>query len=196
MNASPEPQAWTLRRRPFLAPLWLGALAFVMLLAAAIVLYQSATTTVIVIVRAAEAVQGGIADPPLAPEGEERAQRLAHLFGGAGGAPLGSAGRLAAIYSLPERRATQTVEPLAALLRLPLNVTDAQPPEALAARVLREQRGHVALLVGDAAVVREWLAALGIEAQGAAIPRDDDYGRIEVISIPTLGSGRLLQLQY
>ena len=184
-----ETPVWTMRRRPFLAPLWLGALALLVVVIGAASLYQSATTTFIVIVPDAEAMQGGIADPPLAPEGEERAERLARLFGGAGGA-----GRIAAIYSSPARRAQQTVAPLAALQRLPVEVLGSDATGLAATHALREQRGRVALLVGDTPLTSQWLASLGMSTPAGV--RADDSASLYIVSIPTLGSARLLQLQY
>ncbi len=69
--------------------------------------YNAATTTVVFLVRPAEKTPGAIDDPPLSPEGEARAERLAHMFGDETGA-----GRLAGIYESEDRRAQQTAAPL------------------------------------------------------------------------------------
>ena len=55
---------------------------------------------------------GTIDDPPISPEGEARAQRLAQMFGG------GGSGRIDAIYVSDDRRAQQTAAPLAERLHL------------------------------------------------------------------------------
>ena len=76
-----EPPAITRHRRPFLAPLWLTLLAVLLLAALGIGLYRSAGTTVVLLLRPGDKDPGTIADPPISPEGEERAQRLARLLG-------------------------------------------------------------------------------------------------------------------
>src|SRR2546421_719274 len=78
-----DPPAITRHRRPFLAPLWLTLLAIVVVGAGAVTFYRSATTTVVLLVRPVEKQPGSIDDPPLSPEGEQRAQRLAQMFGDA-----------------------------------------------------------------------------------------------------------------
>src|SRR5947207_2350178 len=107
-----DPPAITRHRRPFLAPLWLTLLAIVVVGAGAVTVYRSATTTVVLLVRPVEKQPGSIDDPPLSPEGEQRAQRLAQMFGDAG-----AAGGLEAIYASDDRRAQQTAAPLAQRLR-------------------------------------------------------------------------------
>ena len=73
--------AITRRRRPFLAPLWLTLLAGLVIVALGFSFYRDAGTTVVLLVRPAEKDPGTIADPPISPEGEERAQHLARMFG-------------------------------------------------------------------------------------------------------------------
>ena len=111
-----DPPAITRHRRPFLAPLWLTLLAVLVIGGMAVTFYRSATTTVILLVRPVEKEPGSIDDPPLSPEGEQRAQRLAQMFGDAN-----ASGRLDAIYVSDDRRAQQTAAPLAERLhRAPL----------------------------------------------------------------------------
>src|SRR5262249_54766097 len=78
---SMEPPVLTRRRRPFLAPLWLTALAVVVMAVIAWTAYRAAGTTVVLLVPTSAGEPGGIADPPISAEGEEQAQRLAHLLG-------------------------------------------------------------------------------------------------------------------
>src|SRR5277367_6837412 len=98
-----EAPAITRRHRPFLAPIWLILLAAATLGAIAWSAYRAAATTVVVLVRSPDQQPGTIADPPVSPEGEARAQRLAHMFGEGG-----NAARLDAIYASDDRRAQQT----------------------------------------------------------------------------------------
>ena len=67
----------SLRRRPFLAPVWIFALAALLALAAAAWAVYAASTTLIVVTRHAEKAVGAGDDPPLSPDGLARAERLA-----------------------------------------------------------------------------------------------------------------------
>jgi hypothetical protein len=87
-----EAPAITRQRRPFLAPVWLMAALAVMMLGLGVTAYRSLGATTVVLVRHAEKELGTIEDPPLAPEGELRAQRLATMFG-----KITGVGRIAAI---------------------------------------------------------------------------------------------------
>ena len=76
-----DPPGITRHRRPFLAPVWLTLVAALVIGGVAVALYRSATTTVVLLVPPVEKEPGTIDDPPLSPEGEQRAQQLARMFG-------------------------------------------------------------------------------------------------------------------
>src|SRR5262249_10583967 len=103
-----EPPGITRHRRPFLVPLYVSVLVAGVLFALGWVLYSNATTTVVFLVHPVEKTPGSIDDPPLSPEGEARAQRLAHMFG----AQAGAAARIDGVYESDDRRAQQTAAPL------------------------------------------------------------------------------------
>ena len=103
-----EPPGITRYRRPFLAPLWLTFLVALIGGGVLFATWHGATTTLVVLARPAEKDPGTIDDPPLSAEGEERAQRLARMFGAAL-----RAGTVDGLYVSDERRAQQTAAPLA-----------------------------------------------------------------------------------
>ena len=59
-----------LRRRPLLTPLWLAALAGLLLVGLATWFVLSMTTTTVIVVRHAEKELSTISDPPLSQVGE------------------------------------------------------------------------------------------------------------------------------
>jgi broad specificity phosphatase PhoE len=176
-----EPPAITRHRRPFLAPLWVSLLALVVLAGIGWAVFGSAKTTVVFLVRPVEKEPGTIDDPPLSPEGEARAQRLAQMFGVNPGG-----GRIEALYAGDDRRAEQTVAPLAERLhRTPIVFRDAR---AAAARALREHAGGTVLVVASSAAVAQMIEMLtGVPP--AALQAQSDL--VYVISIPTLGHAHL-----
>ena len=183
-----EAPAITRYRRPFFAPLWVTLLAGLVALAAVgFAVYRSAGTTVVLLMRAAEKDPGTIADPPLSPEGEERAQRLAHLFGD-GGTLAG----LDAIYVSEDRRAQQTAAPLGQRLhRVPVTFTSAQVG-ATASQLLHDHTDEAVLVIADNDGFAQMLRALGGEGVPAAL---NDPDVIYVISLPRFGRARLLRLR-
>jgi broad specificity phosphatase PhoE len=184
-----EAPAITRRRRPFLAPIWLPALAVLLFAALGVYLFRCASTTTVVVVRHAEKAFGTIDDPPLSPEGEQRSERLARMFGERTGA-----GRLDAVYVTNTRRTQQTAAPLAARLHLVPVVLPATDVGGSAGRMLREHRGGTVLWVGHSNTLPQLVRELSGE-QVEPIP-EDDYGEIYVLSVPRFGSASLVRLKY
>jgi broad specificity phosphatase PhoE len=176
------------RRPPFLAPIWMALATVLVLTLVAFAAYSRVSSTTVVLVRHAEKQLGTIDDPPLTPEGEARAQRLARMFG-----PRGE-GAVQAIYATPTRRAQATAAPLAARLGLTVIVSD-QPPAELARRIRREQRGGVALVIGHSntvPVLASWFSG----RQDIPAIAEDEYSTIYVVTLPDVGRGAILHLTY
>lgn len=184
-----EAPAITRRRRPFLAPIWLPALAVLIAVVLGIYAYRCVSTTTVVVVRHAEKALGTIEDPPLSPEGEQRSERLALMFGERSGA-----GRLDAIYVTTTRRTQQTAAPLAARLHLVPLVLSATDVTGSAGRMLREHRGGTVLWVGHSNTLPQLVRELSGK-QIEPIP-EDDYGEIYVLSVPRFGAASLVRLKY
>ena len=117
------------------------------------------TVTAVYLVRHAHAVWTPDPNRPLSAQGERDAQRLAHLLFAPTLAPD-------AVYASTERRAQQTVAPLAARLGLPLQVSPALDERRLAGHPVEDF---------DAAVRATWadfrFAHLGGETNAAAQAR-------------------------
>lgn len=167
----------SLRRRPFLAPVWLAALAGLVLLALAVWLLSAASTTTVIVIRHAEksALPGD--DPPLAPQGELRALALAEQFGRA---PKGLG--LDSIFVSEFRRTQDTVRPLANRLGIPVITVPSKDSETAARRALGEYRGGRVLIVGHSNTVPEIVEALS----GREVPEmaEDQYGVVYVVAVP------------
>jgi len=183
-----DPPAITRHRRPFLAPLWLTLLAVVVIGGAAVTFYRSATTTVVLLVRPVEKEPGSIDDPPLSPEGEQRAQHLAQMFGDAD-----SSGRLDAIYVSDDRRAQQTAAPLVERLhRAPL-VFSARDARPAAARMLHEHAGGTVLVIGSGVTLPQMIRELtGVDIVAAA---PGESAILYVVSVPSFGRAHLVRIR-
>ncbi len=179
--------AIALRRRPFLAPIWLAALLAVVAAVIAFEVYQSATTTTIVVVEPAESALGSIQDAPLMLEGEQRAEHLAQLFGG-----TAAPGRIVAIYAASTRQTQQTAAPLAARLGIQPIVVSAEDLDGTVSRVLSEHRGQAVMIVSGAA----WRLVGALTGAALTPPPADDYGNIYIVSVPAVGSAGVVHLRY
>jgi broad specificity phosphatase PhoE len=179
----------TRHRRPFLAPIWLFGTSVLLLGVLLFAFYRSFSTTTYVVVRHAEKQLGTIDDPPLASEGEARAERLARLFG-----TTSDKGAIAAIYVTDTRRSQQTAAALAARLRLTPVVVPARDVAAAIRQASREHRGGNVLFVAHSNTIPDILRALA----GIDIPEipDDRYEDLYVVSVPTLGPASVLRMTY
>lgn len=184
-----EAPAITRHRRPFLAPLWLMALFAVVALGLIYAGYRSLATTTVVLVRHAEKELSTIEDPPLAPDGELRAQRLSKLLGKVTGV-----GRIQAIYVSDTRRTQQTAAPLAARLHMEPVVIAGGDVRQVARLALHGHRGGAVLIVGHSNTIPQIIERVS----GIEIPPigDDEFDDMYVVSVPTLGKASLLRLEY
>jgi len=191
LDSTPASPSLMRRHRAFLAPLWLLALGGVLVLAAAFIYWNSATTTTIVLLRHAEKQAGAIDDAPLTPQGELRAARLAQMFGDSE-----SFGRVQRIYVTDTRRTQQTAAGIAQRLNLKPVVVEAKTSTAdLASRVLQENRGGLALVVGHSNTVPQLVAALAHADKVPAIG-DEEFDTLYVVTVPTIGRASVLRMKY
>jgi len=178
----------TRHRRPFLAPLWVTLLAALVVVGVVWTFYRGINTTVIVLVRPVEKEPGTIEDPPVSPEGEAQAQRLAQMFGVASGP-----GGLDAIYESDDRRAQQTVAPLAERLHRAPVVFKSDAIKAAAARILREHGGGTVLVVASGTALPLMIRELaGIDPAELS----SDPSTFFVVSLPSFGRAHLVRLTF
>ncbi len=184
----------TFRRRPFLTPVWLTAMAAVLGLGFAIfaawVWATASSTTVIVIRHAEKDLNVSATDPPLTAAGQARAALLAQMFDDAK-----SIGHVDAIYVSTALRNKLTAAPLAERLGIPATVVSADDPKGLARRVLREHAGGRVLIVGHSDTVPEIVATLSGNSVIAEIG-DEEYGTMYIVTVPRIGNANLLRLHY
>ncbi|HEY5263523.1 MAG TPA: phosphoglycerate mutase family protein [Steroidobacteraceae bacterium] len=185
----------SLQRRPFLAPLWLSAIAVIaatMVASFAIVevwAWATAHSTTVIVIRHAEKAADGV-DPPLTAAGQARAALLAQMFGDAK-----VPGHIDAIYISSALRNRLTAAPLAARLGLIPIVVPADDTRSLARRVLHEHGGGRVLIVGHIDTVPEIVAALSGDKHIPAIAVQD-YGTMYIVTVPRIGRANFLRLNY
>ncbi len=178
----------SLRRRPFLAPVWIFGLVAVFALLVAGWVTVAASTTVVVVLRHAEKSLDLTPDPPLSPAGLERAARLATIFGAG---PKGLA--IDAIFVTQWQRSADTARPLATRLGVPLERVPDDDRHGLERRILDGYRGKRVLVVAHSDTVADIVQDL---ARGSDLPAlgEIDYGMAYVIAIPRWSRPTVLAL--
>lgn len=186
----------TFRRRPFLTPVWLTAIAavvgfgFLASVAWAWVWATAGSTTVIVIRHAEKDLSVSAVDPPLNQAGQARAQLLARMFG-----DVKNFGHIEAIYVSPALRNRLTAAPLAARLGISENIAPGDDSRGLVHRVLREHRGGRVLIVGHSDTVPQIVAALSGNSRIPEIEAQE-YGTMYIVTVPRIGRANVLRLNY
>ncbi len=177
----------SLKRRPFLAPVWLTALAGLLVVALAIWLLSVASTTTVIVMRHAEKAATPIEDPPLSPAGEERAKMLANFFG-----QSPTEFRIDGIIVSQFRRTQETVRPLANRLGVPVIVVPAADIERTAERARDEYRGGRVLIVGHSDTV----PAIVEELSGRKVPPMSaaEYGIVYIVALPRFSRASVTRL--
>lgn len=146
---------------------------------------SAAPPTTVILVRHAEKTDVAD-DPPLTPQGEERAKRLAAMLAKSG---------ITTIYTTPYTRTRTTTAPVAAALNLtPVEVnTGATYADEMAAKLRALPAGSIALVVGHSNSTTSVMKALGIPNA----PTIDDKTEFDKIFIVTLGDEpKLVVLTY
>jgi phosphohistidine phosphatase SixA len=179
----------SLRRRPLLAPVWIAALAGIVVIALGFWLLSAASTTTVFVMRHAEklTVNPDDPDPALAPAGEARALELARHFGQA---PQGLS--LDAIFVTELKRTQDTVRPLANKLGIPVIATPADDPAGMAKRALSDFRGGRVLIVAHSDTVPRIVEELsGIEV--GPMP-ESEYGVLYLVAVPRFSRAAVTRL--
>jgi broad specificity phosphatase PhoE len=136
---------------------------------------------VIFIVRHAEKASSGGNDPDLSPQGQKRADALAHIL---------KDSQITSVFVTEFKRTQQTAAPTAKAAHVTPTVVPANETGALAEK-LRALNGN-ALVVGHGNTIPDLLKALGI-ATPVSIP-DDDYS--ELFTVIVGDPPQLLRLHY
>ena len=158
-------------------------LAAILLLAPAVAEAQK----LVILVRHAERADGGGMgakaqnDPPLSPEGEARAARLATMLADAD---------IRGIFVTEYKRTQDTAKPLAAKLGLTVQVVKGNDTSSLLGRLKKDHANDVVLIVGHSNTLPEIIKALGGPA--VEIP-DPEYNNLFVLAP---ASKALTRLRY
>ena len=128
--------------------------------------------TSVVVVRHAEKQLDQGDDPSLTEKGAARAQILAAML---------ARTQPAAIYATEWKRTKETMQPLADLLKVPIETVDAKATDVLAKKILAEHEGQTVVVAGHSNTVNKLIAALG--GPVFADLEDSDYDNLFLLTI-------------
>lgn len=152
--------------------------------------FESQATTTIIFVRHAEQTSHDEADPSLSEAGKRRVAELTRQL-----VDADVVAGIDAIYATSYKRSTETAEPLAQRLDLPISIYDAGDTETVLEEILKSHKGKIILVVGHSNTVPELIANLGASKKVPPIARDE-FDNIYVISIPWFGKTKTIRLRF
>ena len=142
-------------------------------------------TTVILVRHAEKKIEPQNPDPDLAPEGLERAQEIARMFGGAG---------INSIYATQYKRTQQTVKPLSERWGVAVTLVDASQPDEVVKQIQTSHRGQTIFVAGHNNTVPAIASALSGE-NFPVIP-ESEYDNLFIVTIYRFGKAKVLKLKY
>ena len=142
-------------------------------------------TTVILVRHAEKKIEPTNPDPDLTPEGLERAQLIARMFGDAG---------VNAIYATQYKRTQQTVKPLSDRIGVPATLLNSNQTEELVTQIQTSQRGKTIFIAGHNNTVPAIVSALTGETY-PPIP-ETEYDNLFIVTIYRFGKAKVTKLKY
>ena len=152
--------------------------------------FESQATTTMIFVRHAEKALTPVDDPSLSPAGEARAAELARQM-----VDADVVAGVDAIYSTPYKRTVDTAQPVADMLGLAVNLYDPDDNEAVLAKILKEHKGKIILVVGHSNTLPTLIADLGASKLVPPIA-EFEYDNIYVVAIPWFGKTKTIRMRY
>jgi broad specificity phosphatase PhoE len=147
--------------------------------------FSRPVTTVILVRHAEKKIEPTNPDPDLAPEGLERAQEIARVFGDAG---------INAIYATQYKRTQQTVKPLSDRTGVPVTVLESSETNELLRRIQTTHRGQTVFIAGH----NNTVPAMVSELSGQTYPviPESEYDNLYIVTIYRFGKAKVIKLRY
>ena len=147
--------------------------------------FSRPVTTVILIRHAEKKIEPTNPDPDLAPEGVERAQEIARVFGDAG---------INAIYATQYKRTQQTVKPLSDRTGVAVTVLESSQTNELLKRIQTINRGQTVFIAGH----NNTVPAMVSELSGQTYPviPESEYDNLYIVTIYRFGKAKVIKLKY
>jgi len=138
--------------------------------------FSRPVTTVILVRHAEKKIEPNNQDPDLTPEGVERAQEIARMFGDAG---------VNAIYATQFKRTQQTVKPLSERTGVAVTLVNASQTNDLLRQIQTTDRGKTIFVAGH----NNTVPAIVSELSGETYPviPESEYDNLYIVTIYRFG---------
>jgi 2,3-bisphosphoglycerate-dependent phosphoglycerate mutase len=147
--------------------------------------FSRPVTTVILVRHAEKKIEPTNPDPDLTPEGLERAQEIARVFGNAG---------VNTIFATQYKRTQQTVKPLSERTGVSVTLLDANQTDELVKRIQTNLRGQTIFIAGHNNTVPAIASALS----GETLPviQESEYDNLFIVTVSRFGKAKIIKLKY
>jgi len=147
--------------------------------------FSRPVTTIILVRHAEKLIEPNNQDPDLSPEGFERAQEIARVFGEAG---------INAIYATQYKRTQQTVKPLSDRTGVPVKLLQSNQTDELVNQLQTTNRGQTVFIAGHNNTVPAIVSALS----GQTYPNipESEFDNLYIVTIYRFGKAKVVKLKY
>jgi broad specificity phosphatase PhoE len=147
--------------------------------------FSRPVTTIILVRHAEKNIEPNNQDPDLSPEGVERAQEIARVFGETG---------INAIYATQYKRTQQTVKPLSDRTGVAVKMLQANQTDELVKQLQTTNRGQTVFIAGHNNTVPAIVSTLSGDTY-PTIP-ESEFDNLYVVTIYRFGKAKVLKLKY
>ncbi|HEV8188555.1 MAG TPA: phosphoglycerate mutase family protein [Pyrinomonadaceae bacterium] len=142
-------------------------------------------TTIILVRHAEKNIEPNNPDPDLSPEGLERAQEIARVFGETG---------INAIYATQYKRTQQTVKPLSDRTGVAVKLLQANQTDELVNQLQTTNRGQTVFIAGHNNTVPAIVSTLSGQTY-PTIP-ESEFDNLYIVTIYRFGKAKVVKMKY
>ena len=147
--------------------------------------FSRPVTTIILVRHAEKNIEPNNPDPDLSPEGLERAQEIARVFGETG---------INAIYATQYKRTQQTVKPLADRTGVAVKLLQANQTDELVNQLQTTNRGQTVFIAGHNNTVPAIVSTLSGQTY-PTIP-ESEFDNLYIVTIYRFGKAKVVKMKY
>ena len=147
--------------------------------------FSRPVTTIILVRHAEKNIEPNNQDPDLSPEGFERAQEIARVFGEAG---------INAIYATQYKRTQQTVKPLSDRTGVAVKLLQANQTDELVKQLQTTNRGQTVFIAGHNNTVPSIVSTLSGDTY-PTIP-ESEFDNLYIVTVYRFGKAKVVKLKY
>jgi 2,3-bisphosphoglycerate-dependent phosphoglycerate mutase len=147
--------------------------------------FSRPVTTIILVRHAEKKIEPNNQDPDLSPEGFERAQEIARVFGETG---------INAIYATQYKRTQETVKPLSDRTGVAVKLLQSNQTDELVNQLQTTNRGQTVFIAGHNNTVPAIVSTLSGDTY-PTIP-ESEFDNLYIVTIYRFGKAKVVKLRY